>query len=89
MAKNKIQDLRNHLFAQLETLADKDLKPEEMQREIDRSRTMVSLSNAIIDTARVEIKYAEATAQEPTNDFFAGPPERPILAAMPKNRLAS
>lgn len=62
MARNKIEDLRNHLFAQLERLSDeKEMKnPIVREREMDRSKAMVEVSKQIIDTAKVEIDFLRA-----------------------------
>jgi hypothetical protein len=53
MAKNKIKDLNDLLFAQLERLSDETLKPEELQVEIERSRAMSGLAKNVIDVGRV------------------------------------
>lgn len=53
--KNKIDDLRNHLFAALEGLSDTE-KP----MEIDRARAIADVSSVIIDSAKVEIEYLRA-----------------------------
>ena len=48
--KNKIQDLRDHLFATLEALQDKD---EPM--DIDRARAVADVAKVIVDSAKVEV----------------------------------
>lgn len=53
---NKLEDLRNHLFAQLERLTDNECLLED---EIERSKSIVALSNTIIDSARVENEFLE------------------------------
>ena len=53
MPKNKIQDLRNHLFETLEMLKDGDI-------EIEKAYAIADVSRAIIDTAKVEIQYIKA-----------------------------
>lgn len=53
--KNKVSDLNNHLFAQLERLNDEDLKGEALQEEITRSRAIAEISKQIIDSNRVTI----------------------------------
>lgn len=61
MARNKITDLRDHLFAQLENLSDDDnmKNPELRAREIERSKQMVNISHAIVETVKVEIQFLQ------------------------------
>lgn len=53
--KNRIQDLRDHLFATLEALKDK-----EAPMEVERARAISEISGKIIDTARVEVDMVKA-----------------------------
>lgn len=53
--KNKISDLRNHLFAQMERLNDPDLKPEDLQKEIQRANAMSELGKVIVDSAKTQV----------------------------------
>lgn len=64
MAKDKIQDLRHHLFAQLERLNDeKDMEdPKKLEAEIQKAKAISSISHQIIETAKVEVQYLEALA---------------------------
>ena len=39
MVRNKLTDLTNTLFAQLETLDDRDLTDDELKAELQRSKT--------------------------------------------------
>lgn len=57
MAKNKINDLRNHLFEVIEMLKDGD----ENSMTIDKAKAIVDVSQAIINTAKVEVDYIRAT----------------------------
>lgn len=59
--KNKIQDLRNHLFAQLEKLQDDDI---DLSTEVQRANAMVSISSQIIDTAKVEFQMARLMVEQ-------------------------
>lgn len=61
MAKNTLADLNNHLFAQLERLGEEDLKPEELQRELDRSKAINDVAKNIIDNAKVALDGAKFT----------------------------
>lgn len=51
--KNKLSDLNNHLFAQLERLGDEDLKGEELAREIERSYAITSVAKEVINNGRL------------------------------------
>lgn len=74
MAKNKIEDLRNHLFAQLERLGDdKDMEDtEKLETELSRAKAIADVAQVIVNSAKLEvdlIKYykdAPANMQSPT-----------------------
>lgn len=53
--KNKLQDLNNHLFAQLERLDNEELTAEELDTEIQRSKAITAISNQIIDNAKLAL----------------------------------
>jgi hypothetical protein len=55
MAKNKISDLNNHLFAQLERLNDEELTPEQVDNEVKRSKAITAISGQILKSARLEL----------------------------------
>lgn len=59
MARNKIEDLKNHLFAQLEKLADEELTDEELKMELKRADGIVQLSQQIIDVGKMTLKAME------------------------------
>lgn len=48
MAKNKIVNLNDHLFAQLERLGDESLKGDALYEEIKRSAAVTNVSEQII-----------------------------------------
>lgn len=56
--KNKIADLRNHLFDTIEALKDAE-NPEEVVREIDRAKAIVGVAQVIVDTAKAENSFLE------------------------------
>lgn len=51
--KNKLTDLNNHLFEQLERLNDEDLSEEALSKEIGRAKAMTDVANSIINNAKV------------------------------------
>jgi hypothetical protein len=64
MARDKIQDLRHHLFAQLERLGDdKEMEdPKALEAEIQKAKAISGISHQIIESAKVEVQYLEALA---------------------------
>lgn len=51
--KNKLADLNNHLFAQLERLGEEDLNDEQIEREAKRADAIVSIANENYRTRRI------------------------------------
>ena len=61
--KNKLIDLNDHMFAQLERLSDEDLKGDNLTEEIGRSKAVSSVANQIINNARLALE-AKVAIQE-------------------------
>jgi hypothetical protein len=53
--KNKMTDLRNHLFAALEGLQD-----EEKPMEIERAKAIADVGRVLVETAKVEVAFLNA-----------------------------
>ena len=53
--KNKMTDLRDHLFATLEALQDED-KP----MDIDRAKAIAEVGKVLVDSAKVEVLFIKA-----------------------------
>lgn len=78
--KNKMEDLRNHLFAALEGLADKD-----NPLDIERAKAISEVSKTVIDSARVEVQFMKLRndaigANKPQSPFIEN---RPALESIP------
>ena len=51
--KNKLTDLNNHLFEQLERLNNEDLSEEELEKEIKRTKAMTNVATNIINNGNL------------------------------------
>lgn len=73
--KNKIEDLRNHLFAALEALGDTE-KP----MELDRAKAIAEVAQTIINSAKVEVDFLRSVDGAIASDFMktSRPPLRAI-----------
>ncbi len=60
--KNKLVDLNNHLFMQLERLGDESLTAEQIEQEVKRTDAIVAVSDQLIRTADVAVKAASLVA---------------------------
>lgn len=54
--KNKLTDLNNHLFAQLERLSDEELTPEQIEQEAKRADAVVAVADQIVRGADLQLK---------------------------------
>jgi len=54
--KNKLMDLNNHLFAQLERLSDEEITKPLLDVEIDRSKAICMVAEQIIENANLSLK---------------------------------
>lgn len=54
MVKNKLTDLNNHLFEQLERLGD--VQEENLTQEIDRSKAVAVIAKNIIDNGKLALE---------------------------------
>lgn len=82
--KNKIEDLRNHLFETLEALKDK-----ENPMDIQRARAIAEVAGVIVDSAMVECKYAEIIGGAPGTTFLPAPVPASDQDGQPKPRLVA
>jgi len=79
VAKNKINDLRDHLFETLELLKDRE-KP----MDLERARVISRVAQTIINSAKVEVDLVRAvSASSPGTTFFELPDEMKDLRRLP------
>lgn len=62
--KNSLQDLNNHLFAQLERLSDEDLSDEKLNIEINRAKAMVDVAGKILENANITLEITKLVGKE-------------------------
>lgn len=53
--KNKLSDLNDHLFTQLERLSDEDLSGPALEREVQRSQAIAQMADRIVENARIQL----------------------------------
>jgi len=58
--KNKLTDLNDHLFTQLERLSDEDLSAEQLAIEIDRAKAVAGVADRVIHNAALVLKAKQA-----------------------------
>ncbi len=63
--KNKVEDLRNHLFATIEGLLDQD-----QPLDIERAKAVAQVGAVIIESAKVEVKALETLGGQVKSDFL-------------------
>lgn len=70
--RNKLVDLNNHLFEQIERLNDDELTGEDLDREIKRSEALTKVAQTIINNGALAISvqkhrytYGTSTTQLP------------------------
>jgi hypothetical protein len=85
--KNKITDLRDHMFAQLERLGAEDITPEQLATEIERAKAISEVGKVIVESAKTEVLHLKLTGKlqdnkpkflnEPIEEANVVPLERP------------
>lgn len=76
MPKNKISDLRDHLFETIEALKDPD-----HPMDLGRARAIADVARVVIDSAKVEVEFLSVTGGLKSTGFL---PEDPDSGEVPR-----
>ena len=63
MAKDKIQDLRHHLFETIEMLKDKEM-------DIATAKAISNVAQVIVNSAKIEVQFIKATQSTQDTGFI-------------------
>jgi hypothetical protein len=66
--KNKIADLRNHLFETIESLKDPD-----HPMEVQRAKAIYETAQTIIETGKLELQFIDLVGKRESSQFFDQP----------------
>lgn len=75
MPRNTLSDLNNHLFEQLEKLRDDEVTPEQMDREIARSKAVTAVAEVIVRNGELAFKVMQHMNEYRTDGELAPVPE--------------
>jgi hypothetical protein len=81
MPKNGMDDLRNHLFAALEGLAD-----EEKPLDLERAKAIADVGKVLVESAKVEVAFLKVTGATKSTNFLPDATEEPTTPK-PARRL--
>lgn len=84
MAQNKLTDLNNHLFAQLERLNDEDLTEKQIQDEVNRAKAISGIASQVIKSAKVTVDAMRLVA---SGDYTVN--ELPEMIGAPKKNTST
>lgn len=71
--KNKIEDLRDHLFATIEALQDP-----ESEMDVLRAKTISEIAQTIINSAKIEVEFLRETGGIYGSGFIPSEPRNQI-----------
>lgn len=79
MTKNKLTDLNDHLFMQLERLGEEGLSPEQIELEAKRADAIVAVADQIVANAKLQLQAVNILATH--GDRFK--PQLALIAQAP------
>lgn len=91
MTKNRLSDLNDHLFAQIERLSDESKTADEIEREVARGAAIVAAADQVIRIAVVQVQAAKTASDhgiDPTPWLPETKPEGrvPAMTVVPVER---
>lgn len=63
MSRNRLSDLNDHLFAQMERLSNESLTVDQIEAEVQRTDAIVSLADQISGLAEMQLRAAKLFAE--------------------------
>jgi len=63
MPRNKLEDLNNHLFEQLERLNDEDISSEQLEKEMRRAEAMAKIADQIVKNGHLALRACEFSSE--------------------------
>lgn len=63
MMKNRLTDLNDHLFAQIERLSEENMTTEQIEAEVKRAGAMVQVADQIAGNADLMLRAAKLYAE--------------------------
>lgn len=58
--KNKLSNLNDYMFMQIERLSDESITPEELEKEIARGKAINDIAKTVVDNARLVLAAVKA-----------------------------
>lgn len=80
--RNKLSDLNDHLFAQIERLSDEDLSAEQIDQESKRGQAIVAVADKIIHNASLQLQAAKIMSEHGYDPVAS----LPMLEGKPEKR---
>ncbi len=66
--KNRLTDLNDHLFAQIERLADEDLSGDLLEQEVRRGVAIVAVADQVLRLATLQVQAAKVISDHGGSD---------------------
>ncbi|NMD37434.1 MAG: hypothetical protein GYA87_01980 [Christensenellaceae bacterium] len=71
--RNTLGDLNNYLFEQLERLNDDELTEDELEREINKSETVIKVADMIVKNGELALKVWKHGSEQGVNQTLKLP----------------